>query len=63
MDVVQRSNSAPSTPTGPSTGDEKRSQSSIDGFSVKGRKVQFPSDEEIVTKYFDAPDPWSYLGE
>ncbi|XP_015787914.1 protein phosphatase 1 regulatory subunit 37 [Tetranychus urticae] len=61
MEVVQRSNSAPSTPTGPSSGDEKRSQSSIDGFSVKGRKVQFPSDEEIVTKYFDAPDPWSYL--
>lgn len=60
--LLQRSNSAPSTPTGSPIKDTSKNSNKVDEFSNKHRKVQFPSDEMIVTNYFEAPDPWSLLG-
>jgi len=57
--LLHRSSSAPSTPTGSPIKDSSKTSCQIDEFTNKHRKVQFPSDEQIVTNYFEAPDPWS----
>lgn len=56
-DLRCRSASAPSTPTSQSP------KILAEGRSGKGHRVNFPEDNQIVTGYFEAPNPWNYNGK
>lgn len=61
-----KSSSAPSTPTSelssslpnrPGLGNTFSTS-----FNAKSRKVNFPSDDLMVTGYSEPPDPWIHIG-
>ncbi|RWS30787.1 hypothetical protein B4U80_03836 [Leptotrombidium deliense] len=52
-----KSASAPTSPT-ESKDSEKSNNDPFDMSGSKGRRVKFPSDDVIVTNYFEAPNPW-----
>ncbi|XP_023216620.1 protein phosphatase 1 regulatory subunit 37-like isoform X2 [Centruroides sculpturatus] len=55
--LTEKSVSAPTTPTESSKSIQSRK------MRCKGRRVNFPNDDMIVTGYVDPPDPWRTVSE